>query len=71
MLKITVLQTTAEKQRQEFKDVEEGQLKKFSMIEGELKQMKTSKIISEKLAPDDIFSRQNYNIFAESLVRFK
>lgn len=25
------------------------------MIEGELKQMKTSKIISEKLAPDDMF----------------
>lgn len=52
---LQTIKITAEKQRQEFKDVEEGQLKKFSMIEDELKQMKTSKIISEKLAPDDIF----------------
>jgi len=34
---LQTIKTTLEKQRQEFKDVEEGQLKKFSMIEDGLK----------------------------------
>ena len=50
-------------QQMEFNAREEEQNRRFAMIENEMKQLKTSKTISEKLAPSDIYAGRKTSFF--------
>ena len=54
-------------QQMEFNAREEEQNRRFAMIENKMKQLKTSKTISEKLAPSDIYAGRK-TTFSDSIL---